>query len=244
MAQTIALRGAYTAGGSANYSGTGLHFSLSSSGAQANDVAIAVLYCRANTKTVTNVSGVTQLQYTSTANGGMIWVGVRVLDATDISNGYFGTFDLSSVSNGTGGYVVDVFSGVDTTSPVRASATPVSGGTGNTPDPPSLTITSGDTVVCCYGKMDDDAGTHTPPTNYTMSSATQYWSSTSGTDGCSGIAYRLAVAATSEDPGTFTTGAGGLTTYWYADTLCLVPGPDLVLFSGGDPLGMSGFFGV
>ena len=218
----IALRGSYDNGGAANTTGSGLNFSLSGTNAVAGDVAIACIYSRANTKTVTSVSNVTPVsgQYVSTANGGMIWLGQKVLTATDITNGYFGTYDLNSVSNGTVGYSVMVFSGVDTTTPIDGTATPVAGGASNLPDPPACTHTAGSTIVTAMGKMDDSAATVTAPTNYTTA-ATAWWDSTSGTDGTSGLAYRLAVSGTSEDPGTWTTSSGGLSTYWYACTISL-----------------------
>jgi arylamine N-acetyltransferase len=222
--------GGYTSGGAANTTGTGLHFSLSGSSAAAGHVAIAVLYSRGSTKTVTNVSGVTQEEYAATANGGRIFVGVRVLTATDISNGYFGTYDLNSVSNATVGYEVAVFSGVEQTTPVRVSPAPVSGGASNVPNPPALTGgTAGDTVVVAFGKMDDCASTGTgnmtaptSPGTYTIATG---WQSTGGTDGSSCIAYRLSGTSATEDPGTWTTTSGGLSTYWYAATLALAPAP-------------------
>jgi len=153
----------------------------------------------------------------------MIWVGRRVLDATDIANGYAGSFSLDSVSNGTTGWEVAVFSGVDTGSPVRVSVTPVAGGASDTPDPPAISGgTAGDTVVAIFGKMDDRSTTLTAPSNYALATNAD-WSTTSGTDGSSGIAYRLSGTSSTENPGTFTTGSGGLSTYWYADTLALVP---------------------
>jgi hypothetical protein len=242
----IAYRGGYNDGGAANTNGSGLNFSLSGSSASANDVAIGVIYCRANTKTVTSVSGVTQLQYTSTANGGMIWVGSRVLDATDISNGYFGSFTLNSVSNGTVGRAVAVFSGVDTTNPVRVSATPASGGASNTPDPPAISGgTAEDTVVAIFGKMDDCAGSGsggmTAPTNYTIGTNAA-WQSTGGTDGSSAIAYRLSGTSTTENPGTWTTTSGGLSTYWYGDTVALKPAPAAAAYVPGVPFIGGGFF--
>jgi hypothetical protein len=104
----------------------------------------------------------------------------------------------------------------------------VSGGTGLTPDPPTITHTAGSTIVVACGKMDDAGGTFTAPTTtspgYTLAS-TSWWSSTGGTDGCSGIAYQLAVSGTSEDPGVFTTASGGLSTYWYAATISLALQP-------------------
>jgi len=222
----IAYVGSYDNGGAANTNGSDLNFSLSGTNAVAGNVAIACIYSRANTKTVTSVSNVTQIsgQYVSTANGGMIWLGQKVLTASDITNGYFGTYTLNSVSNGTVGYSVMVFSGVDTTTPIDGTATPVAGGASNTPDPPACTHTAGSTIVTAMGKMDDSAGTVSAPTTtspgYTLAS-TSWWDSTSGTDGTSGLAYQLAVSGTSEDPGTWTTSSGGLSTYWYACTISL-----------------------
>lgn len=223
-------RGSYDDGGAANTNGSNLTFSLSGTNAVKGDVAIACIYSRANTKTVTSVSNVTQIsgQYVSTANGGMIWLGQKVLTATDITNGYFGTYTLNSVSNGTVGYSVMVFSGVHGTTPIDATATPVSGGASLVPNPPTITHTAGSTIVVACGKMDDAGGTFTAPTTtspgYTLA-ATSWWSTTSGTDGCSGLAYQLAVSGTSEDPGVFTTASGGLSTYWYAATISLALQP-------------------
>lgn len=226
----VGYRGSYDNGGAANTNGTGLTFSLSGTSAAKGDVAIACIYSRASTKTVTNVSNVTQVsgQYVSTANGGMIWVGQKVLTATDITNGYFGTYTLNSVSNGTVGYSVMVFSGVHGTTPIDATATPVAGGASNTPDPPTITHTAGSTIVTAMGKMDDSVATVSAPTTtspgYTLAT-TSWWDSTLGTDGTSGLAYQLAVSGTSENPGTWTTSSGGLSTYWYACTISLSPQP-------------------
>lgn len=222
----ISYVGGYTAGGAANWSGAAFSFGLPS-GTLTDDVAIGIIYSRSNSKTVTNVTGMTQLQYTSTANGGMIWVGYVVLASDGL--GTVGSFDLNSVSNGTSGWEAVVFRGVDTSSPIRASATPAAGGASNVPNPPSVTITSGDTVVAIFGKMDDCAGSGSggmtaPSTPSSFTIATDAcWQSTSGTDGSSGAAYLLAYASTSCDPGTFTTTSGGLSTYWYADTVALKP---------------------
>ena len=245
----IAYVGSYDNGGAANTNGTGLTFSLSGTNAALGDVAIACIYSRSNSKTVTNVSNVTQIsgQYVSTANGGMIWLGQKVLTGTDITNVYFGTYDLNSVSNGTVGYSVMVFSGVDTTTPIDATATPVSGGASDTPDPPACTHTAGSTIVVAMGKMDDSAGSVTAPTTtspgYTLAS-TSWWDSTAGTDGTSGLAYQLAVSGTSENPGTWATGSGGLSTYWYACTISLKVAAGGLSTPSSDPFGMSGFFGM
>jgi len=218
----IAYRGGYTDGGAANPSGT-INVSLSGSNAAENDVAILTIYSRGNAKDFGTVSGWTQLQLASTANGGKMYVGWRTITAADVTAGYAGSWAPVAASNVTTGITVAVFSGVEESGPIRTSATPVAGGTGNTPDPPSVTITSGDTVVAMYGKMDDDAGTHTAPSTPSSFTLGPYWSNTGGTDGCSGQAYLLAYASTSCDPGVFTTGSGGLTTYWYADTIALIP---------------------
>jgi len=226
----IGYRGSYDNGGAANTNGADLTFSLSGTNAVKDDVAIACIYSRSNSKTVTSVSNVTQVsgQYVSTANGGMIWIGQKVLTATDITNGYFGTYTLNSVSNGTVGYSVMVFSGVHGTTPIDATATPASGGASNTPDPPTITHTAGSTIVTAFGKMDDAAASVTAPSTtspgYTTAT-TAWWESTLGTDGSSGFAYQLAVSGTSENPGTWTTGSGGLSTYWYAATISLAPQP-------------------
>lgn len=172
----VGYRGSYDNGGAANTNGSGLTFSLSGTSAAKGDVAIACIYSRASTKTVTSVSDVTQVsgQYVSTANGGMIWLGQKVLTATDISNGYFGTYTLNSVSNGTVGYSVMVFSGAHGTTPIDATATPVAGGTSDVPNPPAVTHTAGSTIVTAFGHMDDAAASVTAPTTtspgYTLAS--------------------------------------------------------------------------
>ena len=222
----IGYRGSYDNAGAANTNGSNLNFSLSGTSAALGDVAIACIYSRASTKTVTSVSNVTQVsgQYVSTANGGMIWLGQKVLLAADITNDYFGTYTLNSVSNGTVGYSVMVFSGVHGTTPIDRTATPVAGGASNIPNPPAVTHTAGSTIVTAFGKMDDSAASVTAPTNYTTAT-TAWWDATLGTDGTSGLAYYLNVSGTSEDPGTWTTASGGLSTYWYACTISLSPQP-------------------
>jgi len=220
----IAYRGGFTDGGAANPTGT-INVSLAGSNATANDVAILTIYSRDGTtpKPFGTVTGWTQLQKANTANGGEMYVGWRLITAADVTNGYAGSWAPTTDANATTGITVAVFSGVNTSSPIRTSATPVAGGASNVPDPPSVNITSGDTVVCMYGKMDDDGGTHTAPSTPGSFVLGPQWSTTSGTDGCSGTAYLLAYASTSCDPGVFTTASGGLSTYWYACTLALIP---------------------
>ena len=215
------VRGAYNSGGAANPNGSAQQlWQLSGTNAQAGDLAFCLFYSRASTKTLTSIVGPTACTGypAATANGGMIWAGYKILNATDISNGYVGTATLNSVANGTSGWITLVLSGMHASTPFRSAATPTAGGASD-PDPPSISTTSGDVLLALFGTMDQNDGV-SAPANFTLHANAQ-WSTTAGTDGSSGVAYDLdGGTGSSVNPATFVTTTDA---YWYAGTIALQP---------------------
>jgi hypothetical protein len=213
-------RGGYTDGGAANPTGT-INISNHASAAK-GDVAIVQIYSRSSSKDFGTISGPTAITGypASTANGGKVWLGYKVLTATDITNGYLGTWAPTTLSNATTGVSVAGFSGVKASAPVSAQATPVAGGASD-PNPPALVATSGYCLVVCFGTMDQNDGV-TAPANFTLTTAAN-WSTTAGSDGSAGMAYDLdGGTGSSVDPAVFATTTDA---YWYAGHIALAPQP-------------------
>lgn len=214
----ISFIGSYNDGGAANpTSGT---WSLSGTNAVAGDIAICIWYSRANTRTITPTGpSLITGQDVNTANGGHIWVGYKILTATDISNGYAGTWTSTTGSNQTTGCIVMVFRGIANLAPIRGYTTPASGGAGD-PDPPNMaSTTAGDALVAIFGEMDQNNGV-TPPANFTLDTNAQ-WSTTLGTDGSSAGAYDLdGGTGSAVNPAVFATSTDA---YWYATVISLKP---------------------
>lgn len=198
---------------------SGLAFTLHGSAA-VGDLAFFVWYSRASTKSFTKPANVTTVYDVNTANGGHIFIGYRYI--TSLSDTYGWT--AGSVSNGTTGWFTSTFRNVATVAqggPFYAnSGSPTNGTTTQDPDPPSHSFSyeSHPCVIAIYGQMDDNNGTYVVPTDFTDGGN---WSSTLGTDGASGLAYRLAPPDTfNGDPTVFDTGSAS--NYWYAWTASLL----------------------
>jgi hypothetical protein len=221
----IGYRGGATDGGAANPTGT-INITNHASAAK-GDLAIVQIYSRdgSTPKNFGTISGPTAITGypANTANGGKVWLGYKVLTATDITNGYLGTWAPTTLANATTGVSVAGFSGVKASAPVSGQGTPTAGGASD-PDPPALVATSGHTLIICFGTMDQNDGVTAPtsPTTFTLTTAAN-WSSTSGTDGSGGMAYALAGGTGSSlDPAAFVTTTDA---YWYTGHIALAPQP-------------------
>jgi hypothetical protein len=123
-------------------------------------------------------------------------------------------------------YTIQVFRGVDPTTPM--DVTPVSaGGTGTgRPDPGTIAFaTAGAWTVICGGGAAGTGANYTAPANYTTNFITASGADT--TDAMVGSGYNTAPAA-SENPAAYTGGTTGANDSWTAYTLALRPAADAV----------------
>src|SRR4029079_3078172 len=78
------------------------------------------------------------------------------------------------------------------------------------PNPPALTDATRldeDAVITLFGKNNDYGASVTAPSTYSITSGSSTWEDTAGTEGSSGLACLLDVAAgTTSDPGAWTLG--------------------------------------
>lgn len=141
-----------------------------------------------------------------------------------------GTPDANVTIPGTGnnafgeGYAIQVFRGVDRTTPMDAS--PVSGGGTGTgrPDPASITpITTGAWVVICGGGAAGTGANYTAPANYTTNFITANGVDT--TDAMVGCGYRSDWTSGAENPAAYTGGTTNAADSWTSYTLALRPAP-------------------
>jgi hypothetical protein len=118
-------------------------------------------------------------------------------------------------------YTIQVFRGVDPTTPM--DATPISaGGTGTgRPDPGQISlVTAGAWTVICGGGAAGTGANYTAPANYTTNFVTATGNDT--TDAMAGSGYNTA-PSTPENPAAFTGGTTGSTDSWTCYTLALRP---------------------
>jgi hypothetical protein len=122
------------------------------------------------------------------------------------------------------GAALQVFRGVDTSTPFEVTSTTATGTTGGDPNPPSIsTFTEATSAVVIAGAVASATSplTLTAPTNYTTNPQNG-----TGTDTFSistGLAYRLSGASDPEDPGVFTDSGAGVG--WAAVTMVLKVAP-------------------
>lgn len=121
-------------------------------------------------------------------------------------------------------YSIQVFAGVDPTTPMDATAVSAGGtGTGR-PDPGSITpVTAGAWVVICGGGAAGTGANYTAPTNYTTNFLTANGADSS--DAMVGSGYWDGWTSGAEDPGGYTGGTTGANDSWCAYTLALRPEP-------------------
>ena len=119
-------------------------------------------------------------------------------------------------------YSIQVFRGVDSTTPMDVAAVSAGGtGTGR-PDPGSITpITSGAWVVICGGGAAGAGANYTAPANYTTNFITANGADT--TDAMVGSGYWTGWTSGAENPATYTGGTTGANDSWTAYTLALRP---------------------
>lgn len=119
-------------------------------------------------------------------------------------------------------YSIQVFRGVDTSSPMDATPT-TAGGTGTgRPNPNSiLPVTTGAWVVICGGGAAGAGATYTAPANFTTDFLTANGADT--TDAMVGSGYWDGWVSGSVDPAVYTGGTTGANDSWTAYTLALRP---------------------
>ena len=122
-------------------------------------------------------------------------------------------------SNSRGAAVIQVFRGVDSTTPFDVTyTTAASGGVNGDPDAPSITTVTDNSLVVAIGFLDDDSGvTVTVPSGY---SNLNYGESSAGGGGDSVtmMASKLVATAGAEDPPVFNTTGNDA---WQAVTVAL-----------------------
>lgn len=119
-------------------------------------------------------------------------------------------------------YSIQVFRGVDASTPMDTAAIPAGGtGTGR-PDPDSITpVTTGAWVVICGGGAAAAGANYTAPTNYTTNFLTANGADT--TDAMVGSGYWTGWTSGPENPGAYTGGTTGANDSWTAYTIALRP---------------------
>ena len=120
-------------------------------------------------------------------------------------------------------YAIQVWRGVDPTTPLDGVSPVSAGGTGTgRPDPAAITpATAGAVVVICGGGAAGAGANYTAPTNYTTNFLTANGADT--TDAMVGMGYRLDWTSGAENPAAFTGGTTGANDSWTAYTLALRP---------------------
>jgi hypothetical protein len=123
-------------------------------------------------------------------------------------------------------YSIQVFRGVDATTPMDVTAVSAGNtGTGR-PDPATIAFaTAGAWTVICGGGAAGTGANYTAPANYTTNFVTATGADT--TDAMVGSGYNTAPGA-SENPAAYTGGTTGATDSWAAYTLALRPAADAV----------------
>jgi hypothetical protein len=122
-------------------------------------------------------------------------------------------------SNSRGAAVIQVFRGIDETTPFDVTYTTASsGGVNGDPDAPSITTVTDNSMVVAIGFLDDDSGvTVTVPSGYSNLNYGES-SASSGGDSVTMMASKLLATAGSENPPGFsTTGSDA----WQAVTVAL-----------------------
>lgn len=136
------------------------------------------------------------------------------------------TFTLPSTGNIADAqrYTVQVFRGVDPTTPFDATAVPASGtGTGR-PNPGAiLPVTAGAWVVICGGGAAGTGANYVAPTNFTTNFLTGFTADTN--DAMVGSGYWSGWTSGSVDPAAYTGGTTNAADSWAAYTLALRPAP-------------------
>lgn len=116
-------------------------------------------------------------------------------------------------------WIIELWSNVDTNTPIDATATTADGGTGM-PNSPSITTVTDGAFVITAGFLDDDdiATAVTPPSGYSNTTAEDSNGSPAGITIMT--ASKEVVSASSENPGVF---GGGGNDQWHAVTAALRP---------------------
>lgn len=124
-------------------------------------------------------------------------------------------------------YAIQVFRGVDPTTPLDVTSVSAGGtGTGR-PDPGSITpTTTGAWPVICGGGAAGTGANYVAPANYTTNFLTANGADT--TDAMVGCGYRSDWSGGAENPAAYTGGTTGANDSWTAYTLALRPEPDPV----------------
>lgn len=181
------------------------------SGTVQNDVMVALVECDGNGRSITAPSGWTQLFTGTGGTSFSYWLGYIVRGASAPAL----TWTWSPTGSTWRELVIATFSGVDTASPIDASAQ-ASVTTTASPNPPA--VTAGDAaalaIAVCNLWAGSGAGGWTPPSGYTIRNNNAAGHET-------GMATKQLSATGSEDPGTFTNGASSDTAW--AATVTLTP---------------------
>lgn len=136
------------------------------------------------------------------------------------------TFTLPSTGNIADAqrYTVQVWRGVDTSTPLDVTSVSASGTATGRPNPGSITpTTSGAYVLICGGGAAATGASYTAPANYTTNFLTGSTADTN--DAMVGSGYR-AWTSGAEDPAAYTGGTNNAVDSWAAYTLALRPGPN------------------
>lgn len=119
-------------------------------------------------------------------------------------------------------YSIQVFRGVDASTPMDATAVSAGGTATGRPNPAAITpVTTGAWVAICGGGAAATGANYTAPTNYATNFVTANGADT--TDAMVGSGYWTGWTSGAENPGEYTGGTTGANDSWSAYTLALRP---------------------
>jgi hypothetical protein len=169
--------------------------------------------------TPTGYTALGQLNQSATTADTSMNVSYKIMGGTPDAN-----VTIPGTTNNAWGeaYAIQVFRGVDTSTPMDVTAVSAGGtGTGR-PNPGSITpSTAGAWVIICGGGAAGTGATYTAPTNYTTDFLTA--NGADSTDAMVGCGYWSGWTSGAEDPAAYTGGTTGANDSWTAYTLALRP---------------------
>ena len=168
----------------------------------------------------TGFTALTVQRTTATTYDSNVQTCYKILVAGDITAGI--TIPATgNIADGQG-YTIQVFRGVDLSTPMDAAATYLTGsGVGNQPNPQAITpVTTGAWIVCCGGGA---AGVGT--TLYTAAYLTNFltYNGADTNDGTVGAGYYTGWTSGAYDPAAFGGGSTNAANSWGATTIALRP---------------------
>lgn len=178
-----------------------------------DDIVVIVLASDGNGQGVLTEAGYT-LDVEENVTPGFA-VGHKVMGSTPDT-----VVELTGLANRAVTVLIQVWSGVDPSTPLDVAAVSASGSSGD-PNPGSVTpVTDGCLIIACGGLDDDEASVSAAPSGYSNLLSANTSGESAGQGATAMMASKELATATAEDPGAFTTSGDD---EWRAATLALKP---------------------